>query len=225
MEEKYQKIKKIVEEKLSCSAHTMEHVLRVYNMCLCLAEKESDVNLDVLKLSTLLHDIARVQEDQDDSRSIDHAILGAKMAEKILRDVDYPEKEIKEVKHCISSHRFRDNNKPETKEAEILFDADKLDIMGAVGIARSFMFAGQYGQKTYLDIPIDKYIESNLVDGDPKGRVRSVPKHSPNLEFEIKLKNIVNKLYTKKAREIGQQKIDFMENFFNRLKKEIKGKL
>lgn len=84
MEEKYRKIKEIVEKELSCSAHNVEHIMRVYNLCLHLAENEPDIDIDILKTAVLLHDIGRVKEDNDDSGRIDHAILGAKMAENIL---------------------------------------------------------------------------------------------------------------------------------------------
>lgn len=225
MEEKYQKIKKIVEKELSCSAHNMEHVLRVYNLCLHLAENESDVDLDILKTAALLHDIARVKEDKDDSGNTDHAILGAEMAEKILTDFGYSKDKIGAIKHCIVAHRFRSGNEPKTKEAKILFDADKLDVIGSIGIARSFIIAGQYGEKMYSDVPADEYIKDNLVDGKPNGRIKVISKHAPNLEFETKFKYIPNKLYTSKAKTIGEQRINFMKQFFDRLKKEINGKL
>ena len=221
MEEKYQKIKKIVKKELSCSAHEIDHVLRVYNLCLRLAKNELDIDLDILKTAALLHDIARVKEDKDDSGNIDHAILGAEMAEGVLISFGDSKNKIEAVKHCIITHRFRSGNEPETKEAKILFDADKLDIIGLIGIARSFMIAGQYGERMYSDIPIDKYIKSNLVDGKPSGRIKMVSKHAPNLEFETKLKYIPDKLYTSKAKIIGEKRIIFMKQFFDRLKEEI----
>lgn len=85
MEGKYQKIKEIVERELSCAAHEMEHVMRVYNLCLHLAKYESGINLDVLKTAALLHDIARVKEFKDNTGSINHAVLGAEMAKERLR--------------------------------------------------------------------------------------------------------------------------------------------
>lgn len=225
MEEKYQKIKEVVEKELSCSAHNMEHVLRIYNMCLHLAKDESDVDLDILKTSALLHDIARAKEDKDDSGNIDHAILGAEMAENILKDFGYSNDKIQAVKHCIIAHRFRSGNEPKSKEAKILFDADKLDVIGSIGIARSFMIAGQYGEKMFSKVPIDEYIKDNLVDGKPNGRIKVISKHAPNLEFETKFTHIPNKLYTAKAKIIGEQRINFMKQFFDILNKDINGKL
>jgi uncharacterized protein len=225
MEAKYQKIKEIVERELSCSAHAMEHVVRVYNLCLYLARYESSIDLDVLKTAALLHDIARVKEFRDKTGSIDHAPLGTEMADKILRTLSYSEEKIANIKHCIAAHRFRSKVKPKTKEAKILFDADKLDVLGAVGVARSFMMAGQYGQKTYSDISIKEYLKHNVVGEKADGRIRDISKHTPYLEFKLKFKHIPERLYTQKAREIAKERLQFMESFFEKLKMEIKGKL
>jgi uncharacterized protein len=195
MEAKYQKIEKTVVRGLSCSAHAMEHVMRVYNLCLHLAKHELNVDLDVLKTAALLHDIARVKEFNDKTGSIDHSALGAEMDEKILRILGYSEK-IAHVKHCIAAHRFRDKVKPQTKEAKILFDADKLDVLGAIGVARSFMIAGQYCQKIYSDISIQEYLEDNFVGEKTDGRVRDISKRTTDLEFELKFKHVPERLYT-----------------------------
>lgn len=225
MEAKYQKIEKTVARELSCSAHAMEHVMRVYNLCLHLAKHELNVDLDVLKTAALLHDIARVKEFNDKTGSIDHSALGAEMAEKIVGTLGYSEEKIAHVKHCIAAHRFRGKVKPQTKEAKILFDADKLDVLGAIGVARSFMIAGQYGQKIYSDISIQEYLKDNVVGEKADGRVRDISKHTPDLEFELKFKHILERLYTQKAREIAKERVQFMENFFEKLKREIKGEL
>jgi uncharacterized protein len=223
MEEKYRRIKEIVEKELSCSAHNMEHVMRVYNLCLHLAKGKKDIDLDVLKTATLLHDIAKVREDLDDSGNTDHAVLGAKIAERILMDFGYPEEEIKKIRHCIITHRFRGGNEPKTREAKILFDADKLDILGSTGIARTYMFAGQHGQKIYLGVPVDEYIKGNLVGCKRNGRIKRTSEHAPNLEFETKIRHIPERLYTRRGKEIARQRLEIMERFFERLKKEING--
>jgi len=223
MEEKYRKLKKIVIKELkgASPAHDINHVMRVYNLCLHLSKYEPDVDLDILKTAALLHDIARVRESQE----VDHAILGAEMAENILRKLGYHEEKIKLIKHCIIAHRFRSGNKPKTIEAKILFDADKLDVLGAVGIARSFIAAEEYGQKLYLDTPLDNYVRENLVGKKLSGRIKDPSKHAPNLEFETKFKYIPDRLYTPKAKEIAKQRLGYMKQFFERLKREINGQL
>lgn len=225
MESLIDEVRRIVEREMRNvrPSHDFSHVLRVYRLCLHLAEFESNVDLLVLRVAALLHDIARHREDLDSSGKIRHEVLGAEMAEKILRDLGFPESKIGEVKHCILAHRFRGKVKPETIEAKILSDADKLDVLGAVGIARAFMFAGEVGQKIYLDTPVDEYIKMNLAGGRWDGRVIDMKKHAPNLEFEVKFRRIPSMLYTRRAREIAEKRIKFMENYFRELEREIKG--
>lgn len=216
----YKEIVEIVEEKLTCSAHSLDHVFRVYNLCLLLAKHEGDVDLEVLIPAALLHDIARVAESNDKTGDIDHAILGSEIAEGILRNLKFEEEKIEKIKHCIATHRFRTGNEPKTIEAKILFDSDKLDIIGASGIARTFMLAGQFRQRLTANESLENYLGSNTVEN---GRVKDISKHTPFIEYEVKFKKIPDKLYTKKAREIGKERLEFMEMYFNRLKSEIKG--
>jgi uncharacterized protein len=220
VEERHKKIIEIVEQKLTCSAHNLDHVFRVYNLCLLLAKYEKDVDLEILIPSALLHDIARVEESQDKTGKIDHAVLGSIMAEDILRKLEYEEEKIEKIKHCIVAHRFRTGNEANSIEAKILFDADKLDVIGASGIARTFMLAGQFGQRLIDNDSVNEYMNSNTVEN---GRLKDVSKHTPFIEYEVKFKKIPNKLYTEKAKEIGRERLKFMDEYFNRLKSEING--
>lgn len=219
-QERHKKIIEIVEQKLTCSAHNLDHVFRVYKLCLLLAKYEKDVDLEILIPSALLHDIARVEESQDKTGKIDHAVLGSIMTEDILRKLEYEEEKIEKIKHCIVAHRFRTGNEPNSIEAKILFDADKLDVIGASGIARTFMLAGQFGQRLIDNDSLDEYMNSNTVEN---GRLKDVSKHTPFIEYEVKFKKIPNKLYTEKAKEIGKERLKFMDEYFNRLKSEING--
>ncbi|NSB14079.1 HD domain-containing protein [Clostridium beijerinckii] len=219
-EMKHKKIIEIVQDKLTCSAHNLDHVFRVYNLCLLIAQHEKDIDLEILIPSALLHDIARVEESQDKTGEIDHAVLGSVIAEDILRTLEYEEEKIEKIKHCIITHRFRTGNEPNTMEAKILFDSDKLDVIGASGIARTFMLAGQFGQRLTVNESLDKYLKGNTVEN---GRLKDVSKHTPFIEYEVKFKKIPDKLYTDKAKEIGKERLKFMDEYFNRLKSEIEG--
>jgi len=225
MDNRLQKIKEIVKNELSSSHHDIEHIERVYNLCLHLAKHESNVDLKILKAAALLHDIARFKEFQDKTGKIEHATLGAEMAEKVLKTLDYSRDKIEQIKHCIIVHRYRRNRKPRTIEAKILFDADKLDALGAVGVARAFMMAGHYNQKIYSNIPIEKYLRDNVFGEKLEGGLKDISKHTPNIEYELKLKRIPERLYTKKAKAMSEERLQFMENFFERLKMEIYGEL
>lgn len=218
--EKHIKIKEIVEKELSCSAHNLDHVFRVYNLCILLSEHEENVDLEVLIPAVLIHDIARVKESKDKTGQIDHAVLGSEMAEQILKNLEYEEEQIQKIKHCITAHRFRTGNEPKTIEAKILFDADKLDAIGSVGIARCFMLSGQYGQSLSKPENLNEYMSINTTSN---GRLKDVSKHSPFIEYEVKFKKIPDKLYTEKAKEIGINRLKYMDEFFKKLDLEIDG--
>ena len=220
MNNKYSKIFTLVEKELSCSAHDMDHVARVYNLCEYLAKYEGNVDKEVLLLSALLHDIARAKEDNDTARVIRHEILGSEMAEEILLNEGYSSEIADKVKHCITTHRFRSGNEPKSIESKILFDADKLDAIGAVGIARAYVIAGEFSEKIYSAVVIDEYVKENVVEN---GNLIDISKHAPNLEYELKLKKIPERLYTKKAKEVAEGRIKFMELYFETIRMEIDG--
>jgi len=224
---KLQKLKEIVQTEMEGAnpSHDFSHIMRVYNLCLSIAKEEKGVDLEVLKISALLHDIGRKEEDSDKTGKIDHAVLSAKMAEKILKNLNYPKEKIDKIKHCIETHRFKGKLKPKTIEAKILFDADKLDVCGAIGIARSACWVGENKAKIYSDIPLSKYIKENISGGKLPGRIIDSSKHALNITYKIKLKNIQKKLFTKKAKQIAAERIKFTKQFFERLEKEIKGKI
>jgi uncharacterized protein len=223
MEKKFEKIKKIVERHCSCSAHSMDHILRVYNLCGRLGRGEK-IDWQVLKAAALLHDIGRTKEDGDKSGQTDHAVVGAEMAGKILRKLGFSDKKIEHIKHCILTHRYRRSDRPETKEAKILFDADKLDSLGAIGVARSFAWAGRHNAYLYRIADINKYIRQNL-GGKINGKIRDKTEHSPQIEYKTKLKFLLKRLYTSKARKIGRERMKYLREFLRKLEKEIKGEV
>jgi len=192
-------------------SHDWSHVERVYNLALRIGKKEN-VDLEVIKLDAILHDIGRKIEDETNGK-IDHAEIGAKMAKEILEKYNVEKEKIEKVVYCIQTHRFRKNKRPETKEAKVLFDADKLDSIGAIGIGRAFLFAGEIGAKFYdKDIDIKKIKEYS--------RDATVYR-----EYMVKLRKIKNKMFTKEGKRIAEERHRFMVEFFKRLDKEVKGKL
>jgi uncharacterized protein len=118
------------------SAHDFDHVLRVYNIALKLA-KNQRVDLEVIKIAVLLHDIGMGKEIKNSS--CDHAIESAKLAKPFLIKLGLNEKRIDHILDCIKSHRYRTDNKPKTLEAKIVFDADKIDSLGAIGIIKGYV--------------------------------------------------------------------------------------
>ena len=207
-----EKIKKEVKNVLEKenSSHDWDHTERVYNLCLHLADKDTD--LEVLKLSAILHDIARPLQDESKGK-ICHAEKGVELAKGILEKYGYDNKIIESVSHCIERHRFRRGNAPESKEAKILFDADKLDSIGATGIGRAFTFAANVGARLHVpNLNIEKTEEYSKDD-------------TAYREFMVKLRKIKDKMITEKGKKLAEGRHKFMVEFFDRLDKEFEGEL
>lgn len=220
--DRIERLKGIVKDRMSfCSAHDFDHVMRVYNMALRLAEG-TDVDIEVVKAAALLHDIGGEKEVNDPTGQTDHAIEGAKLAEPILFDLGFKREKIMHVQECIKTHRFRSENKPQTKEAVIVFEADKLDTVGAIGLARAFAWVGRNNAHIYKRADIDEYAKENL-GGNSNGRIQDKSKHSPQINWETKDKHILDYLYTQKAKSIARKRKNFSETFFERLENEING--
>lgn len=189
------------------SAHDWYHTLRVLNNALILSEG-MNCDIVVIKVAALLHDIGRIEEERVGEH---HAILGAKMAHSILKHYieDLGENRVNNIIHSIESHGFRSNKQPETLEAKILSDADKLDALGAIGIARIFAYGGRYSWPLYP-------LKWHNVPGENDV-------YTPYDEYEKKLKNLPDMMYTARGKSIAIERLKFIETFFERLKEDIKG--
>ncbi len=192
--------------------HDFSHTQRVYNLSLQLAQQGEGINLDVVKLSALLHDVARKEEFESKGR-ICHAEKGSEIAKEILEGLDIEEEIINQVIHCIKTHRFRKGNVPESKEAMILYDADKLDAIGAIGILRASSFAGTIGAVVHNP------------DVEPSEENAYTKKDSAYHEFLFKLLKVKDKMLTPKGKRIAEGRHNFMEDFFERVNKEVRGEL
>jgi len=204
-------IKKIAKELFNGArgSHDWEHTLRVCRLCERIGRAEG-VDMDVLLIAAYLHDIGR--SSQDDSKgAVCHAQKGAQMAEPVVDKLPLSENQKENVIHCIRSHRFRGNHIPETKEAKVLFDADKLDAIGAVGVARAFLFAGEVGARLHnKEMNIENTRPYSIDDTGYR-------------EYKVKLCKIRDRILTKEGRKLADERHGFMENFFNRFLKEYEG--
>ncbi|MFA5754313.1 MAG: HD domain-containing protein [Patescibacteria group bacterium] len=218
---------RVSEELKECPGHDINHVMRVYNLALTIAEGEGEVNWEVLQAATLLHDIGGARETADPTGKTDHAVESARMAGPILTEAGFSPEKIKHVQECIVSHRYKTDNEPQTLEAKILFDADKLDALGAIGLARAFIWIGKNKGNIYKKLnptELDQYIKDNL-SGSIRGRIQDKTLHSPQIEFETKTKYLPDKLYTTKGRAVGQGRMEYYRDFLDRLEREVKGEL
>ncbi len=191
------------------SSHRWDHVQRVLALAERLARSEG-ANLEVVRVAALLHDIGR-GEEQRSQGAVCHAAFGAKLAHQILSRYNLPPDFIKAVVHAIETHRFRSSRRPESLEAKVLFDADKLDALGAVGIGRAFLFAGEVGARLHNP-------EVDLTKTQPYG-----PEDTAWREFKTKLCKIKDCMLTEEGRRLAEERFRFMEEFFRRLNKEVAG--
>jgi uncharacterized protein len=192
-------------------SHDWDHTERVYQLCLRIGRNEK-ADLEVLKLAAVLHDIGRDVEDRSNGK-ICHSRSGADLAGRILERYLGDKEKIAKIVHCIKTHRFRGKNFPRSIEAKILFDADKLDSIGAIGVGRAFLFAGEIGARLH-NPKIDLKKTKPYTKDDTAYR-----------EFLVKLSKIAGRIFTKEGRRIARARHKFMVEFFNRLNKETSGAL
>lgn len=190
-------------------SHDWDHTERVSKLCLRIARKEK-ADCEVLKLAALLHDIGREEEDRSNGK-VCHGEKGAELATGILKKHGIEKKVIERVVHCIETHRFRQNRPPQSLEAKILFDADKLDSIGAVGIGRAFLFAGEVGARLHNP------------GMNPKKTKPYTKEDTAYREFLVKLRKIKGRLFTSEGKRLARERHRFMVRFFERLNKETKG--
>ena len=113
-----------------------------------LAADTPGADLRVVRLAALLHDLARPEEMRLQGGAC-HARLGAAMIPEFVADCGFPPELVAAVAEAVRTHRYRDDARPQTVEGEIVYDADKLDSLGAVGIGRAFLFAGRAGARLH----------------------------------------------------------------------------
>jgi uncharacterized protein len=214
MEDKfYEELKKNIQPYFEeVGGHEFDHTQRVYNLSLQIAKEEKG-DIDIIKASALLHDIARKKQDECKNK-ICHAEEGAKMAGELLEKTDFPKDKISAVCSAIETHRFSKNLKPKTKEAEILQDADRLDALGAIAIGRIFSYGGKNNHSMYNpNLKPQKYEHNYLSET------------SINHIYEKILELKPETFRTKRAKEIAKERYDFIKQFVDQFIKEWEGKL
>ena len=203
---------------LSCmaeSAHDREHVYRVLYLALDIAETEPSADRDVLIAAALLHDVGRPEQQAD--QRLDHALVGAEKAEAFLRSRGYGEGFIARVCECIRCHRFRRSRPPESIEAKILFDADKLDVCGATGIARTLQYGGSLG------CPLYHRTSEGISDG-AEGHDGKIDAASVSFfqEYHFKLEKLYDRFLTRRGGELARRRQKAAVDFYEALLSEVR---
>jgi uncharacterized protein len=192
--------------------HDFDHVLRVLALAERIAVAEG-ADVEVVRTASLLHDVA---ESADRGK---HHRLGSQRAREILAGC--PVEFVEAVCHAIEAHRFRHQPAPATLEARVLSDADKLDAIGAIGIARAFAYAGANDTALWRR----PWAEIAAEGGDARAAPSALGgDYTPVHEFAYKLDRIPDRLYTATARTIAEERRAFMRAFFQRLDEEVAGK-
>ena len=200
------------------AAHDYDHLVRVIALADKIQATEGG-DLPTIWAAVALHDLGQELERRDGG---DHALIGAALAEELLTGTPFPQQYIPAVQQAIREHRMTGGLIPQTLEGRILYDADKLDCLGAIGIGRLYCITGRYNQKVYAPIPED-IVEP--VDPQTVRNLRRRPDYSPSIEFELLFGNLPERMTTHTGRELAHERFAYMQEFFTRLRKEVEGEL
>lgn len=205
------KIRSEVEEsfsKDSMACHDIEHVFRVVKLAGKIGRAEG-CDMEILLAAAYMHDLGRPHEFRDPS--ICHAKKSVELAKPILEKVGFPAGKIPAVLHAIECHRYSSGKIPGSLEGKILQDADRLDVLGAVGIIRVFMYNGLHKRPAY--------------NREDPFRRKSQPDDTCALDhFYQKILKLRDTLHTKTAREMAAGRDRFVKGFLAELENEIGGK-
>ncbi|MFN2197171.1 MAG: HD domain-containing protein [Anaerolineales bacterium] len=191
--------------------HGFDHVLRVYRLAEQLAEAEG-ADLEIVRAAALLHDAVGALPT-DEGRAAHHQ-ASADLARQVLAEEGWPAARIAAVEHCIRAHRYRSTETPRSLEAQVLFDADKLDVLGAFGVARTIAYAVQAGQPIYAR-PSETFLAS--------GQKESQEAHSSYHEYLYKLQHVNQRLFTNTARDMARERHELLVQFYTQLDAEARG--
>src|SRR5258707_8345506 len=177
--------------------HDFAHVLRVYGLAGRIGPAEG-ADMEILLAAVLLHDAAEAAPDGEGDRPTHH-LASAEFARKRLTEEGWELERIEAVTHCVRTHRFRGTEKPETLEAKILLECDKLDVLGAIGVMRSAAYAALAGQPLVGE-PSELFKTTGQKDeGEP---------HTPYHEYLFKLSKV--QFYTATARGMADERRRYM---------------
>lgn len=202
------KLKDEVQKKLENNdpAHDFEHIMRVYKIAEIIGKKER-ANMKLVRAAVLLHDI--ISYPKSDKRSKNASTKSALMAAKILKKYDYNAHEIGIIVKAIGEHSFSKGMVPRTIVGKILQDADRLDALGAIGIARTFAVGGAEKRPFY-----------NKEDPFCHKRIPEDKKWTLD-HFYKKLLLLEKRMNTKTGKKEAIQRTRILKNFLNDIKKEI----
>ena len=198
----------------SDEVHNFAHVLRVEKMARRIALAEG-ADMEIVEAAAYLHDSRGASPEGDGHARKEHHITSAEFAGEVLTTKAWQPERIAAVQHCIRAHRYRHGGEsPQTIEAMCLFDADKLDVLGAVGAARTIAYAVLAGQPV-LSEPSQRFLDS--------GEKEPGEGHSSYHEYLFKLRKVKGRLFTRMGKQIAEERAAFLDQFYERLLAEYRG--
>ena len=207
-----EQFKEIEDYMLLCmkdSAHDRDHIYRVLYVAMDIAAHEKAVDMDVLIAACLLHDIGREEQYRDPS--VCHALAGGEKAYDFLCWGGWSEARARHVRDCIETHRYRTDRLPQTLEAKIVFDADKIDATGTLGIARTILYR-ESGDEPLYTIRPDGTVSDGAKDSAP----------SFFQEYRFKLEKLYDRFYTARGSEIAAARRVSAESFYRSMLSEVR---
>ena len=185
----------------SGAGHDYDHTLRVMKNAERLLSEEPGADREIVRFAALLHDCARPEEHASKG-AVCHARRGAEKAAELMSEEKLPESFIAAVAEAVRTHRYRDGIVPDTPEGKVLFDADKLDSLGAVGLGRAFLFAGACGARLH-----------NTPEEALNSEAYSV-EDTAYREYLVKLQYLPEAMLTPAGRRMGAERLELMKGFF-----------
>lgn len=196
----------ILEQEIHDAAHDINHIKRVVTSAKQLAEAEQ-ANLDIVVPAAWLHDCVSFPKSHPDNKRA--SVLAAEKAISFLSEIGYPKQYYNEIAHAIAAHSYSANIATESREAEVVQDADRLDGLGAIGVSRCMLVAGKLGSKLYAeDDPFCR-------ERKPDSKVAAVD------HFYEKLFNTAKTMKTKEGLKEAERRVEFMQNFLAKLASEM----
>jgi len=214
---------KLAQETMRCegsedAAHDYDHLVRVIALADTIQAHEGG-HLPTIWAAVAFHDIGQERERLHGG---DHALIGADIAADALTGTRFPQEYILAVQQAIRDHRMTGKNIPQSLEGRILYDADKIDCLGAIGIGRLYLITGRRNQKVYSPVPAD-IVEP--VDPHVIRTLRNRSDYSPSIEFQLLFRDLPNRMTTSTGKMLAQERYDYMKAFFTRLRNEVEGEL
>jgi uncharacterized protein len=192
----------------SDGSHDMSHLNRVWRTARLIAAEEGG-DLRLLAAAVILHDCVAVEKDSPLREQA--SLLAAAKAEEMLTELQWRSLEIEAVSDAIRTHSYSAGLTPRSLEGRILQDADRLDAIGAVGIARCFYTAGRLGSKLYDAL-------------DPQGKKRDLDDRRYALDhFPIKLLRLATGFQTQAGSRMAQERHSRLQAFYDIFSGELEG--